>query len=206
MIILTIILILIKINQVIGDENLTEIVHTFPTPNTLIFKDGFNNQMGKMSSNKYKWEKKGSELIITIGDCHTESIINWTEMLDKVIYGWNNVPKNQDGTGKIYHPSNVSFMKTTCEEGMIKSYNENHQNEEYLGVAYLSYDLNNHITRVSTYMNERHINRYSKDQWRQVLCHEIGHGFPLDHPDTSGKDTDSCMDYSRRLDNRYGNF
>lgn len=185
---------------------ITTITHVFYVPET----EHEHRRRLNHYWDDFHWKKDGSNLDITIGNCHTPSSIDWSDMLINVIYNWNNVPENQDGTGDIYTPTNVTFVADTCELAMIKSYNENLGNEEdfenVLGVAYLSANNDDEIIQISTYMNEYYLSYYTEDQWHQVLCHEIGHGFPLDHQSESGADENTCMDYDSNLGNKYGNY
>ena len=159
----------------------------------------------------FYWEKNnGDKLNLTIGDCSTTSSLNWSSMLYDVIHHWNNVPEFQNGQGRIFKPKNASMFKTTCGNAMVNFYNAQPGSEEYtndgtLGVAKMS-ARGNKIIRINCYVNEFYLNNYNQQQWIHVLCHEIGHSWPLGHPDTNGNDLNTCMDYSRYLDNKYGNY
>lgn len=167
----------------------------------------------------YIWKKTSNHLIITIGDCSDTSSINWSNMLVDVVDNWNNVPENQDGTGEIYSPANASMLLTSCDSApMIKFYNANsnsdcsfddetdcYGNNNILGINYIWTDNDNIILKSEAFINEYYLDNYSENQWNHVLCHEIGHGWPLGHQSESGDDTNSCMDYSYKLDNKYPN-
>lgn len=154
----------------------------------------------------YHWKNTEPHLYITVGDCHTPSSTgkDWSSLLETVIYNWNNVPENQDGSGEIYIPTNSSLIKGTCRNSMINSFNGNYGDTDWLGIAYLSANIDGTITRVETHINEYHYNSYSSTGWQHVLCHEIGHGIPLNHQSESGADKDTCMDYS--IGNKYPNY
>ena len=158
----------------------------------------------------FKWEKQGKNLDLTIGDCSTRTIIDWTPMLSDVIYHWNNVPEFQNGAGRKFTPTNASMKITSCNKGMVKFYNarpgdKDYGDNGYLGIAKLE-SRNDIIIRVKVYINEYYLSTYNNyNQLQGVVCHEIGHTWPLGHPDTSGADLDTCMDYSVNRDNKYGN-
>lgn len=156
----------------------------------------------------FKWEKEGEQLEITVGDCHTPSTINWSKMLKDVIYNWNNIPENQDGSGIIYRPSNVTFKSAPCLASMVESYNGLYlfpcgNSSNWLGCSILHTDDDHKIIYSQTFINE--VNNLKYDNWQHVLCHEIGHSSPMDHPSITGEDTDSCMDYDKKLSNKYPN-
>ena len=189
-------------------------------------KEPLRRRLGGNYCSNLIWKKNTNLLNITIGDCHTPNInINWHHMLKDVIYNWNNIPKNQDGSERK-SPEYLSLTKipTTIQKCNndnsinIRSYNGNYGDNgdwiNVLGMAYIYYDTNNkdtfgryYISYVKTKINEYYTYRgYTYDQWQQVLCHEIGHGLPLDHQSESGSDENSCMDYSRNLDNKYPDY
>ena len=151
----------------------------------------------------YKWKKTTSNLIITIGNCHTTSSVDWSSMLTDVIYNWNNVPENQDGSGEIYTPTNITFTAASnCASANIMSYNGNYGDTGWLGLATI-YTSDNYVVAAISQINEYH--SLTDSQWQHVLCQEIGHGFPLDHQSESGADKNTCMDYDNNLGNKYPN-
>jgi len=151
----------------------------------------------------YTWYKTTQNLHIKIGDCHTLSNVDWSSMLIDVIYHWNNVPENQDGTGEIYTPTNVSFFQTTCETAIIKSYNDNYGETGWLGQATIFSNGDGYIVEATSKINENY--SLTTSQWQHVLCQEIGHGFPLDHQSEDGNDLNTCMDYDMYHTNKYPN-
>lgn len=190
-------------------------------------KESTRRRLGGNYCSNLIWKKDSNILNITVGDCHNPSSINWHNMLTDVIYNWNNIPKNQDGSNRK-SPQYISINKIPisdfyCNNDIInpiniRSYNGNYgfQNEWHnvLGMAKLYYNTNNqdkygryYISYVKIQINEYYFNRgYSYNQWQQVLCHEIGHGLPLDHQSEDGSDQNSCMDYSKSLDNKYPDY
>lgn len=183
------------------ETNLTKITHYFPV------HVEHNKHNGRQLLNhfwdNYTWHKTTQNLHITIGDCHSLSNVDWSSMLTDVIYHWNNVPENQDGTGEIYTPENVSFFQTTCETAMIKSYNDNYGDTDWLGHASIFINGDGYIVEATSKVNEYY--SLTTSQWQHVLCQEIGHGFPLDHQSEDGSDLNTCMDYDMYHTNKYPN-
>ena len=183
------------------ETKLTKISHYFPVNRK------HNKHNGRQLLNhfwdNYTWHKTTQNLKITIGDCHNLSNINWSSILTDVIYHWNNVPENQNGTGEIYTPTNVSFLQTTCETAMIKSYNNDYGDTNWLGRATIFINSNGYVVDAISKVNEYY--SLTTNQWQHVLCQEIGHGFPLDHQSEDGSDLNTCMDYDMYHTNKYPN-
>jgi len=180
---------------------LTKISHYFPVH--MEHNKHNSRQLLNHFWDNYRWHKTTQNLHITIGDCHNLSNIDWSSMLTDVIYHWNNVPENQDGTGEIYEPTNVSFFQTTCETAMIKSYNDNYGDTDWLGHASIFINGDGYIVGATSKVNEYY--SLTTGQWQHVLCQEIGHGFPLDHQSEDGSDLNTCMDYDMYHTNKYPN-
>jgi hypothetical protein len=180
------------------ETKLTKISHYFP-----VNRKHNRRQLLSHFWDNYTWYKTTPNLKITIGDCHNLSNINWSSILTDVIYHWNNVPENQNGTGEIYTPANVSFLQTTCETAMIKSYNNDYGDTNWLGRATIFINSNGYIVDAISKVNEYY--SLTTNQWQHVLCQEIGHGFPLDHQSENGCDLNTCMDYDIYHTNKYPN-
>ena len=184
------------------DNDITLYTHVFRLP-------GYEPETRRLNHfwGDYRWRKTSEQLVITVSDCSNDNMTKgwkWNTIFRQVIDGWNNVPEFQNGGGRIFKPANASMEIVSCPNGMIRFYNEN-VDDTYLGIARL-YARGNNIIRVDSYVNEFHLYKFNQNQWKSVVCHEIGHGWPLGHPDTSGRDLDTCMDYSSALDNTYGNY
>ena len=181
------------------ETNLTKITYRFPVNK----KNKNSRQLLNHFWKNFKWRKTTENLVVSVGDCHTTSNIDWPNMLTDVVYHWNHIPEKQDGTGKIYTPTNLTFVKTTCEGAMIKSFNDDYGDTGWYGECNIYYDDDNYILRATSQVNLYY--SLNTRQWQQVLCHEIGHGVGIGHQSEDGSDLDTCMDYDIYNSNRYPN-
>lgn len=182
------------------ETNLTKLTYSF-----LVDRENTNKRrlLDHFWEN-YKWLKTTQNLVVSVGDCHTQSDINWPTMLADVVYHWNHVPENQDGSGDVYTQTNLTFVKTACEGAMIKSFNDNYGDTGWYGESNIYYnDDDNYILRATSQVNLYY--SLNSRKWQHILCHEIGHGVGLGHQSESGDDLNTCMDYDYFHSNRYPN-
>ena len=181
------------------ETNLTKITYRFPVNK----KNKNSRQLLNHFWENFKWRKTTENLVVSVGDCHTTSNIDWSNMLADVVYHWNHIPEKQDGTGKIYIPTNLTFVKTACEGAMIKSFNDDYGDNDWYGLNEIVITNDDYIIRSISKVNLHY--SLNTRQWQQVLCHEIGHGVGIGHQSEDGSDLDTCMDYDIYNSNRYPN-
>ena len=162
----------------------------------------------------YTWSNPSCNLVLPVGDCHTSG--SFSTLLDDVVYRWNNVPENQDLSGKTYSPVGISLQKTTCggDDNLycndtsilnrISSCNGNYGDTGWAGLASIWTYNDNSLAKARSQINEYYSMSNAEEQ--HVLCQEIGHGFPMGHTSEDGSDQNTCMDYSTWTSaNRYPN-
>ena len=181
-----------------NETNLTKITYRF-----LVNKENINRRLLNHFWENYKWLKTDENLVVSVGDCHTTTNIDWSNMLADVIYHWNNIPERQDGTGKKYIPTNISFIKSFCEDGMIQSYNDNYGDNNWYGLNEIFITNDGYITYSISKVNQYY--SLNTREWQHVLCHEIGHGVGIGHQSEDGGDLNTCMDYDWYHSNKYPN-
>lgn len=86
--------------------------------------------------------------------------------------------------------------------GRVEVCNGKYGRNGWLGLAQI-WLSSGHITQGTAKMNDTYLasSSYSDTNRQHVLCQEVGHTFGLGHVDESGDDFNTCMDYSRLLDN-----
>ena len=74
-------------------ENLTKIIHNtyVNDTNNMVIHDDHNRRLLNHYWNDYQWDT-GVPTTLEYGDCHTESIYNYSNILSDTIYNINNIP------------------------------------------------------------------------------------------------------------------
>eukprot|EP01006_Ploeotia_vitrea_P063329 TRINITY_DN85333_c0_g1_i1.p1 TRINITY_DN85333_c0_g1~~TRINITY_DN85333_c0_g1_i1.p1 ORF type:complete len:311 (-),score=26.59 TRINITY_DN85333_c0_g1_i1:146-1078(-) len=150
----------------------------------------------------------------------------WSALLAEVVARWNSIPNIPEGyvsggqalpfpwNSASTSPAKASFEVVPCDTSgaQVESFDRDlGANSGYLGYAQVrTYKRpKGVISSAISVMNTGYIGvdyEFSSIRGLQhVLCQEIGHTFGLDHQSESGADWNSCMDYSRDLDNPYPN-
>jgi hypothetical protein len=85
--------------------------------------------------------------------------------------------------------------------GRIEVCNATYGNNGWLGLASISINSANHITKGTAKMNDTYFNTatYNTSAWRQmVMCQEVAHDFGLGHQDEAFANANlgTCMDYT----------
>jgi hypothetical protein len=119
----------------------------------------------------------------------------WSTPLNRAVAGWNR--------SAVLQASVVSGSldgRSTCDyvAGRIRVCNAAYGATGWVGLTSVVWDSSGHILRARVKMNETYLKATSSGYgylndptaWREVLCHELGHAFGLDHQSsTSG----SCL-------------
>jgi hypothetical protein len=141
----------------------------------------------------YKWQNPNCDLVISVGDCHSNNGgQNFSALLTDVVDRWNRVPQNQDLTGATFTPNGISFQKATCGNdyrvtcdnpevlNRISSCNGDYGNTGWAGLASVwTYTGTNFLAKGISKINEFYDMTNAESQ--HVLCQEIGHGMPMGH-------------------------
>lgn len=157
------------------------------------------------SWNGYHWASTSKPVALTV---NTSISSIWNTSVATAISDWNvdpsasplNLPyaKVLDLTSA---KSGADPKKCSAIVGQILVCNAAYGPRGWLGIASISIDSSNHITKGTTKLNDSYFNTatYNKPEWRAlVACQEIGHDFGLAHQDENFSNTNlgSCMDYT----------
>ncbi len=163
----------------------------------------------------YHWPREGVDpLKIIVADNHVASapynprelpLPNWHEILADVIADW---AAGYGGVDEGWSGEHFGTIDSGLSlDGNVKSFNDDYGNTGWLGIASVWIAKGKHITRGRSRVNDYYVTLAGYDgfdqieEWRAVLCQEIGHTFGLAHTDPAGEFlTDSCMNtYDRPL-------
>ncbi|MEP6909599.1 MAG: hypothetical protein ABI896_04105 [Actinomycetota bacterium] len=159
-----------------------------------------SSALANHSWGNYHWARAANPFTVPLGDSVSNTAYsNWDGALSGASADWTSssvldAPIVAGGGG------NVRNCRGT--DGRIRVCNATYGNNGWLGLAQI-WLSGSHIVRGTAKMNDTYFNStsYSYTNERHVMCQEVGHGFGLDHQDTSGADLNTCMDYSNALDN-----
>jgi hypothetical protein len=149
----------------------------------------------------YHWARTANPFTVPLGD-NVDS--TWDVALSGSSVDWTkstvlNAPVVAGGAG--------NGKRCRANAGRIEVCNAFYGNNGWLGLATI-WTSGSHIVRATTKVNDTYFSTatYNSPTKRShVMCQEVGHGFGLDHQDESGADLNTCMDYSRALDNPHPN-
>ncbi|MBD0347723.1 MAG: hypothetical protein ICV59_01100 [Thermoleophilia bacterium] len=144
----------------------------------------------------YHWARTSNPFTVNLGDNVSG---HWDGHLTTASADWSKstVMDTQVVAG------NTAGRKCRPTAGRAEVCNAAYGNNGWLGLAQI-WISGSHITQALAKMNDTYFNdtqRYSATARQHVMCQEVGHDFGLGHQDESGADFDTCMDYSRALDN-----
>ncbi len=145
----------------------------------------------------YHWARTTNPFELIVVNSTTS---NWDPYVTNAVYDWSrsaNLNMMQDLNG-----STSKKVRRQCKgrSGQIRICNLAYGKTGWLGVAGISIDVNDHITRGYTKLNDTYfsLNYYSNFSWKQsVTCQELGHNVGLNHQDQNFYNDPlfSCMDY-----------
>jgi hypothetical protein len=150
----------------------------------------------------YHWARTANPFTVKVIDSMTTA---WDDNLDTAIVDWDKSavlnPVEEAGD-----PSSKARKRCATVSGKIRVCNSAYGNNGWLGLAQI-WVTGSHITQAVTKMNDTYLasSAYSETNRQHVVCQEVGHAWGLDHQDESGADRNTCMDYSRALDNPHPN-
>lgn len=151
----------------------------------------------------YHWARTSNPVTIKVVDSMSA---DWDDNLNVAISDWNS--SSVLNVTKVAGDSS-STTRRRCRpvSGQVRSCNYTYGNNGWLGLAQV-WVSGGHITQGTAKMNDTYFASptYNTETKRQhVICQEIGHDWGLGHQDESGADLNTCMDYSRALDNPHPN-
>lgn len=131
--------------------------------------------------------------------------VNWPTIFEDVVDSWS-VSNANPPTNDQYGGLHLDLKVVNKGKADIQSYNGYYGDTGWLGLASISIrDFEGHLRAAEAYVNEYYIEDFywpggthytgfnEPDEWRGVMCQEIGHDFALDH--TGG---DTCMNTGAR--------
>jgi hypothetical protein len=159
-----------------------------------------SSALANHSWGNYHWARAANPFTVPLGDSVSNTAYsNWDGALAGASSDWSrssvlDSPIVSQGGG------NTRTCKAT--DGRIRVCNATYGFNGWLGLAQI-WLSGSHIVRATTKVNDSYFNSssYSYTNERHVMCQEVGHGYGLDHQDESGRDLNTCMDYSNALDN-----
>jgi hypothetical protein len=154
----------------------------------------------------YHWARTSNPFTVPLGDNVTNTAFsNWEGALGEASVDWtkSSVLDSPVVAGQAGNPK-----RCRATDGRIEVCNAAYGPNGWLGLATI-WTSGSHIVRATAKMNDTYYNgnqtTYDYDAERHVMCQEVGHGYGLGHQDESGADLNTCMDYSRELDNPHPN-
>ena len=126
---------------------------------------------------------------------------DWDPYVADAIYAWS----SGSGIRILIEDTGGSTSKRVRRQckapgGKIRICNLAYGFNGWLGIAGISVDINGHIVKGYTKLNDSYFNEayYNNAEWKQsVACQELGHDIGLDHQDEdfNNLSLSSCMDY-----------
>ena len=154
----------------------------------------------------YHWARTSNPFTVPLGDNVTNTAYsNWEGALGGASTDWtqSSVLDSPVRAGQAGNPKRCAGTN-----GRIEVCNATYGPNGWLGLASI-WTSGSHIVKATAKMNDTYFDgdqtRYDYDAERHVMCQEVGHGYGLGHQDESGADLNTCMDYSRDLDNPHPN-
>ena len=145
----------------------------------------------------YHWARTASPFNLTVVNSTTSA---WDAYVGVAISDWSmstELTMVEDLTG-----STSKKVRRQCKgpSGQVRICNLAYGQTGWLGVAGISIDANNHITKGYTKLNDTYFSMsfYNQPDWKQsVTCQELGHNVGLHHQDEDfdNQSLFSCMDY-----------
>jgi len=144
----------------------------------------------------YHWARTADNFPLPVINSLTS---DWVSYYNKAVGDWSQSHR-LDMVSEAGDTSSRTRRSCSAPTGKVRVCNLAYGNTGWLGVAGISIDSNNHITRGYTKLNDTYFTTsyYNNDLWKQaVTCQEIGHDVGLAHQDENFNNTPlySCMDY-----------
>ena len=145
----------------------------------------------------YHWARTTDSFDLTVVNSTTS---DWDSYVALAISDWSVSAK----LNMVEDPNGSTSKKTRrrCKtlNGQVRICNLEYGQNGWLGVAGISIDANDHITKGYTKLNDTYFNTsfYNKPSWKQsVVCQELGHNVGLRHQDEDFNNESllTCMDY-----------
>ena len=153
--------------------------------------------------NNYHWARTSSSFNLTVVNSTTSE---WDGYVSQAVSDWN-VPTTLTMVEDPYGSTSKKDRRQ-CKgpNGQVRICNLAYGQTGWLGIAGISIDANNHITKGYTKLNDTYFSMdfYNDPSWKQsVTCQELGHNVGLHHQDENFNneplldllDVGSCMDY-----------
>ncbi len=152
----------------------------------------------------YHWARMASPFNLTVVNSTTS---DWDGYVTQALIDWS----VSDKLNMVQDPNDGSTSKKVRRQckapsGQVRICNLAYGQTGWLGIAGISIDANNHITKGYTKLNDTYFSMifYNNFSWKQsVTCQELGHNVGLDHQDVDFNNdplldllgVGSCMDY-----------
>jgi hypothetical protein len=151
----------------------------------------------------YHWARTSSSFDLTVVNSTTSE---WDSYVGVAISDWSRSTKLTMVEDPYGSTSKKDRRQCKGPSGQIRICNLAYGQTGWLGIAGISIDANNHITKGYTKLNDTYFSMifYNNFSWKQsVTCQELGHNVGLHHQDQDFNNdplldllgVGSCMDY-----------
>jgi len=151
----------------------------------------------------YHWARMDTSFNLILVNSTTS---DWDPYVKQAVFEWSD-PNNWVGTPYVMFAEDTSGatskrIRRQCNanNGQLRICNLAYGQNGWLGIAGISLDADDHITRGYTKLNDSYfsLSYYNSDDWKQsVTCQELGHNIGLGHQDEdfNHASSTSCMEY-----------
>lgn len=155
-----------------------------------------NSALADHAWGNYHWARTTISFELTIVNSTTS---DWDADVLLAVGGWS-VSDKLDMAEEDSATSKKVRRQCRAPNGKVRICNLAYGQTGWLGVAGITIDASDHITKGYTKLNDTYFSWdfYNTDDWKQsVACQELGHNIGLDHQDEdfNNESLYTCMDY-----------
>jgi hypothetical protein len=159
------------------------IVYFVGGPQSLSLPSDFDlfQQEGDHLDGSHTWASNGKGLELMIVNALED---HWHTYLNQSIQQWDNGSPDSLTLSTRMSGSTIPDMDCAPMTGLLKVCNGNYGRTAWKGINHAFFDNTGHIYASTAQMNEYFLSSSASHADKQyTMCHELGHGFGLDHTD-----------------------